>query len=285
MKSFSNQEIADYYDQTEIHYRRAWDLNDSLAMHYGYWRKDTQNFRQSLVHMNEKLAQTAGIKAEDKVLDAGCGLGGSALFLAKNYGCQVIGITLLERHVHQARALAVESQLQHLVQYKKQDYTQTQFPAESFDVIWTNESIVHAADKKAFVKECQRLLKPGGRLIMGEYYWKEERRSEKDQVLLDKWMHAWAIPHLISKEQFISDLKSSGLDLLVFEDITTNIKKSAFRMYYGSFFMTVLSALYRIYNPKVRFFADNHYKGLYYQYPALKKGLWEYRVLLAKKKL
>jgi tocopherol O-methyltransferase len=77
---FTNQDIADYYDQTEIHYRRAWDLEASLAMHYGYWKEDTSSFRESLQHMNEALAHMADIKRDDKVLDAGCGVGGSSIF-------------------------------------------------------------------------------------------------------------------------------------------------------------------------------------------------------------
>ena len=164
---FTNKDIADYYDQTEIHYRRAWDLEASLAMHYGYWRENTKNFRESLQHMNEALAQTVNIQASDKVLDAGCGVGGSSIYLAKKHGCQVIGITLSAKQQASAQSNAQKAGVDQLTRFEQQDFACTTFPDQSFDVVWTLESVVHADDKKVFLKEAFRLLKPGGRLIMG----------------------------------------------------------------------------------------------------------------------
>ncbi len=281
---FTNKDIADYYDQTEIHYRRAWDLEASLAMHYGYWREDTESFRDSLQHMNDALARIANIKRTDRVLDAGCGVGGSSIFLAKNYGCQVTGITLSAKQQASAKANAEKEGLENLTSFDQQDFTNTTFPDASFDVIWTLESVVHASDKQAFLEEAYRLLKPGGRLIMGEYFKKESDFSLKEDRLLKKWLHAWAIPDIERRSSFEQMISKNGFQKTEFHNITAHIRRASWRMFYGSFFMTVLSGLYRIYNPKVSYFADNHYKALFYQYPALRKGLWKYYLVRAEKK-
>ncbi len=283
-KSFSNKDIADYYDQTEVHYRRAWDLEASLAMHYGYWREGTQDFRASLRHMNEELAKMAKIQADDQVLDAGCGVGGSSIFLAQTIGCRVTGISLSNMQIESARKNAQVKRVDTLTSFQRADFTDTPFSSASFDVIWTLESAVHAADKKAFLQEAFRLLRPGGRLIMGEYFKKEEVFKPKEDRLLKKWLHAWAVPDIERVSDFSRLLEEEGFVNQQFRDITPNIQKSAWRMYYGSFFMTFLSGLYRIYNPRVRYFADNHYKALYYQYPALKRKLWKYYLVYAEKK-
>lgn len=283
MEAFSNKEIADYYDQTEVHYRRAWDLEASLAMHYGYWRADTRSFRESLQHMNEALAQTASIQVSDHVLDAGCGVGGSSIFLAGTYGCQVTGITLSAKQQASATTNAKETGLSHLITFEQQDFTCTTFPDQSFDVIWTLESVVHAADKTSFLEEAYRLLKPGGRLIMGEYFKKEAPFSRREDRLLKRWLHAWAIPDIERRKSFERMIREAGFPELQFRNITPHIRKASWRMFYGSFFLTVLSGLYRLYNPKVSHFADNHYKALFYQYPALKTGLWKYYLVYAEK--
>ena len=282
--TFTNQDISDYYDQTEIHYRRAWDLEASLAMHYGFWRPDTQSFRESLQQMNKELAQMAGITLDDQVLDAGCGVGGSAIFLAKTIGCQVKGITLSKKQRDSANLNALNAGVESLATFEMQDFTNTPFEDESFDVIWGLESVVHAQDKIAFLKETQRLLKPGGRLVMGEYYKKEEPLSKREDRLLKKWLHAWAVPDIERLSSFKKMIIEAGFTNAQFKDITPNIRKASWRMFYGSLFLTVLSGLYRMYNPKVSRFADNHYKALYYQYPALRKGLWKYHLVLAYKK-
>ena len=93
-KTFSNQDVANYYDHTAPHYRQFWRLDKSMALHYGFWKPGTKTFKESLENTNAELATLAQIDASDHVLDAGCGVGGSAIFLAKKVGCQATGITL-----------------------------------------------------------------------------------------------------------------------------------------------------------------------------------------------
>ena len=92
-KEISSDEIVHYYDDTISQYRRIWKLNENMAMHYGFWMKDVRNFGAALAKQNEITASRANIQAGEVVLDAGCGVGGSSVFLARR-GCEVKGITL-----------------------------------------------------------------------------------------------------------------------------------------------------------------------------------------------
>ena len=95
--------IVEYYSATENAYRDSWDLDNSLAIHYGYWDEKVHNFSESLLRMNAVMMDAAQIKSTDKVLDAGCGIGGSSFYLAKNIGCDVTGISLSEKQIEYAR--------------------------------------------------------------------------------------------------------------------------------------------------------------------------------------
>ena len=103
-----HKRIIEYYKDTENAYKDSWDLNNSLAIHYGYWDEKVNSFPESLLRMNEIMIETAEIKSTDKVLDAGCGVGGSSIFMATVLGCKVTGITLSERQVQHAKENAAK---------------------------------------------------------------------------------------------------------------------------------------------------------------------------------
>ena len=109
---FNNDDIARYYDLSEVHYRRIWDLGKSRSLHYGYWDKSVRNFHEALLNINRVMADEAGIAGGETVLDAGCGVGGSSTWLARERNCRVTGITLNERQVREALKSAFAGNLQ-----------------------------------------------------------------------------------------------------------------------------------------------------------------------------
>lgn len=276
MGKFSNEQIADYYDTTEVHYDRGWDLRHSLAMHYGYWDEKTRDFRSSLQRMNEALASFGAIQSGERVLDAGCGVGGSSIFLARELGCQVTGISLSEQQVESARKNAAVKGVELSTRFEKADFRSTPFEDASFDVVWALESAVYDPAKHDFLQEAFRLLKPGGRLILGEYIKTAKRMRKRDERVFHQWLNAWAISDLSTLDGLKAAAMAQGFLRMEAKNVTPQIRKSSWRMFYGSFFLTVLSTLYRWYNPKVSPFADKHYLGLRYQYPSLRRQLWAY---------
>ena len=85
-----NNLIAKHYDETLPYYKHLWSRK-SNAIHYGFWDKETKTVEEALLNENNFLAKVADIKSSDKVLDAGCGVGGSSVWIAKNIGARVIG--------------------------------------------------------------------------------------------------------------------------------------------------------------------------------------------------
>ena len=90
----TENDIVNYYEQCQVDYEIVWHLNSQMCMHYGYWDDTTPTLRSALRNMNTKFAAFAEIKPGEKILDAGCGVGGSSVFLAKNFECEEEGITL-----------------------------------------------------------------------------------------------------------------------------------------------------------------------------------------------
>ncbi|MFK5855269.1 MAG: methyltransferase domain-containing protein [Bacteroidota bacterium] len=278
---FTTRDIADYYNQTLNHYQNWWRLDNNLAVHYGIWDENTSNFQDSLANTNKVLMDIADIKSGEKILDAGCGVGGSAFYLAKKRNAIVTGITLSEKQFAYATQKCKEFKLEDRVSFKIEDYTKTSFKDSSFDVVWAIESITSAPEKELFAKEAMRVLKPGGRLIIADYF-KENDNQKNPDKLLKKWNKLWSMAIFLTLVEYKSIFNKAGFSLKSERDVTKEITPTAKRMYWSYLFGGPLAIIYNLFN-KPTPFARNHYKSGLYQYKALKQGLWNYSILLFEK--
>lgn len=103
------------------------------------------------------------VKPEEYVLDAGCGSGLTACYLAKNSGCKIIGIDINSQMIDKACLRAEKEGVSHLTEFKVADVYNLPFGNDSFDLIIA-ESITVFLDKVKVYREFYRVLKPEGRV-------------------------------------------------------------------------------------------------------------------------
>lgn len=278
----TNNAITDYYDACEIDYKLFWDLKKSCAMHAGYWDESTKTLREALERENQILAEMAGIKANDKVLDSGCGIGGSSMFLAKKIGCETVGITLSAKQVETATRIALERNLSSKCTFMQMDFTDLQFKNNTFDVVWGIESYCHAKNKQLAVREAFRVLKPGGTLIIADGFQLQKRLMLKEMEQMKKWLQGWGCEALDSSDEFNSHLYQAGFTDINFKDITEHVMPSSRRLYYISFPAIVFSKVCECLRLRSRI-QTNNIIAAYAQYKTLQKKLWHYGIFTAVK--
>jgi cyclopropane fatty-acyl-phospholipid synthase-like methyltransferase len=171
------------------------------------------------MNVNKYVIDRLDIKPDDVVLDAGCGVGGTAIFIAEKYKSKVFGISLVKKQINNAKENAKKRNVSENTFFSVQSYNSTNFADEKFSKIYAIESACHAEDKKLFIKEAYRTLKPGGKLVVCDYF-VNELNPKKDMARYNRFCSGWAMANLAKKIDYAEYLKKAGFEGLTFEDFT-----------------------------------------------------------------
>ena len=205
--AWTEEKILEHYWGEHIHlgYYSDDDLAKGAGTLLGCKVKDF--IEAKLDFCDEMLAWSECPDKPAKVLDVGCGIGGTSRHLAKTFGSgtQVTGITLSPKQVERATELAKEQNLPN-ASFRVMNALEMEFPADTFDLVWACESGEHMPDKKKYVEEMVRVLKPGGRLVIATWCQRSTPPAftEEDLVNLDYLYKEWAHPYFISIEEYAS---------------------------------------------------------------------------------
>mgnify|MGYP000196777673 CR=1 FL=1 len=220
-----------HYDACYWDYLFAWSSRNDLALHYGYWDETTRSHSDSLLRKNQKLYEAAAIQAEDYVLDAGCGIGGSSIWMAKNHNNRLKAITISAKQAYYAGQHAKRHGVANNVDFEVSDFCKTPYADETFDIVWGLESVCHALDKADFIREAYRVLRKGGRLVVCDGFLTKREIADQDWPAVVDCLNGWAVPNLCLRDEFAGLLAEQKFTNVKFDDITEQTLPSADYMY------------------------------------------------------
>lgn len=218
------QQIQQFYDASSGLWEEIWGEH----MHHGYYGADgteKKERRQAQIDLIEEVLRWAKIEQASHILDVGCGIGGSSLYLAGKYNASVTGITLSPVQATRAKQRAAEFGLCYRANFQVADALNMPFADNSFDLIWSLESGEHMPDKVKFLQECYRVLKPGGKMIVVTWCHRplDTPLTSEEQKHLEEIYRVYCLPYVISLPQYEEIARELPLQNLSTADWSTAV--------------------------------------------------------------
>ncbi|NTW08574.1 MAG: class I SAM-dependent methyltransferase [Anaerolineaceae bacterium] len=234
----------------------------------------------------EELATLCGIGPQRYILDVGCGVGITPCFLAKRYGCRVMGVDIMPGMVERSKERVQREGLSHRVEIRQADAQELPFKDETFDTVITESVTVFPPDKQKAVSEYTRVMKPGGMVALNESVWIQYLPPEEIACWAAQELGANIVP--LTPESWKELLEKAGL-----QEIMSNIRRIDLRdesrglvnRYGCSGTVGIVARMIRLYavNPAYReFIKQVHRKGVT---PAHLEDYFGYGIFTGKKSL
>ena len=214
--AWTSEGILEYYWGEHIHLGYYGEGERKQPLYGG---KDFIEAKYDFVDQMLAFSQTDGAPA--KVLDVGCGIGGTSRYIAKKFPkAEVTGITISPEQRERATQLAAERGVPN-AKFELCDALDMKYADDSFDLVWACESGEHMPDKVKYVEEMTRVLKPGGRIVIATWCQRESPPdfSPKERKTLDYLYGEWTHPYFISIEEYERIMQRTGkLNQIVTDD-------------------------------------------------------------------
>jgi tocopherol O-methyltransferase len=220
MTSTLYQQIQQFYDASSTLWEEVWGEH----MHHGYYGPEgnlSKERRQAQIDLIEEFLRWGMGFSEpsqfSKILDVGCGIGGSTLYLAEKFQAEATGITLSPVQANRATERAQNAQLGQQVNFQVANALEMPFEDDSFDLVWSLESGEHMPNKQQFLRECYRVLKPGGLFLMATWCHRPvsptaPELTDDERKHLAEIYRVYALPYVISLPEYEAMAVKVGFD-------------------------------------------------------------------------
>ncbi|KAI1082270.1 tocopherol O-methyltransferase [Whalleya microplaca] len=233
--------IKKHYEIASDYYYSLWGQH----IHHGYFKSPAETKEQAQVNLINYLLEISSLPKESKVLDVGCGIGGTSRFLAKEHGCRVTGLTISGRQVEIAKRLTqaeaspttssststapstppegegkgvislpsggscefIELDAETMLDHFSADGK----PTAQFDCVWISEALSHFPNKPLFFRSAFALLRPGGRLVIADWFKAPDLTPEQEKADIDPIEDGMLLPPLCTADRYAEMAREAGL--------------------------------------------------------------------------
>ncbi|MDP6715866.1 MAG: methyltransferase domain-containing protein, partial [SAR202 cluster bacterium] len=175
-----------YYDSTDADtfYYEVWGGED---IHVGlYQSHDEAIFDASSRTKATMAGYIEGLNENSRVLDIGSGYGGTARYLAKTYGCKVVALNLSKVQNERHRQMNIEQGLDHLIEVVDGNFEDMPFLDSTFDVVWSQDAILHSEARSNVISEVSRVLDGSGQFVFTDLMQSGSAPADVLQPILDR---------------------------------------------------------------------------------------------------
>ena len=180
------EKAEEYYDSDAANtfYYRVWGGED---IHIGLYKDKQEDIAAASRRTVSSMAgHLRGLSPDARVIDLGAGYGGSARYLAKTHGCHITCLNLSEAQNEINRTKNEEEGLSSLIDVVYGSFENVPLPDQAYDIVWSQDAILHSGQRHKVVQEVARLLKPGGEFIFTDPMQADDCPNGVLQPILDR---------------------------------------------------------------------------------------------------
>lgn len=183
--------------------------NGQLHMWYWYDHEDKVSLPDAVQRVTKKVTDTLGLRSGEHVLDAGCGPGETAVYLAKEHGVRVTGVTVSEFEVARAKQRAQDAGVGDLAGFALDDFMGLSSEDGQFDAVLALESLQNAPDLDQVLAELFRVLRPGGRLSFSDFSLENGSPAER----VERFMDTLKLTRLPTLAEWLDHVRGAGFQI------------------------------------------------------------------------
>ncbi|NEP22553.1 MAG: methyltransferase domain-containing protein [Moorea sp. SIO3I6] len=209
-RTYYNSDSADQF------YATVWGGED---IHVGIYEREDEPVFDASRRTVERVASLLNLNENSSVLDIGSGYGGAARYLAKTFGCHVTCLNVSKVQNQRNSQMNQEQGLGSLIEVIEGSFEDIPYEDEQFDVVWSQDAILHSGNRIQLIKEVQRVMKPGGEFIFTDPMQSDDCPEGLLQPVLDR-IH---LDSLGSIEFYRKAAKVTGLEEIQVIDLTAQL--------------------------------------------------------------
>lgn len=220
MYSSAVHTARDYYNSEDADnfYYNVWGGND---IHIGLYKTPDEDIDAASKRTVERMAAKVQITPETRVLDIGAGYGGAARHLARTYGCKVSCLNLSEVENERNREFNRAEGLDHLIEVKDGSFEDIPYQDNAFDLVWSQDAILHSGDRQRVLEEVTRVLTGKGDFVFTDPMAADHAKKEDLGPILERInLDSMGSPGFYRRE-----LARLGLQSIDFEDLSEYVAK------------------------------------------------------------
>lgn len=208
-----------HYDELDRFYRELWGEH----VHHGLWARGDETPEEAVLALAHLVAERAAVRSGERVCDVGCGYGGTARLLAREYGADVTAITITPAQHAYASSVDRHAGNPH---YLLRDWLDNALPAGRFDAAIAIESTEHMADKARCMTEMARVLRPGGRVVICAWIAAEAATRRQMRWLLEPICREGRLPGMGTEADYRALLEGAGFTVDGADDISAQVQRT-----------------------------------------------------------
>ena len=206
-------DVASHYDRLDGLYRRIW----GEGLHHGLWVDAVKTRAEAADRMTQFVGDRLELRAKERIVDVGCGYGRMMADLAERFGVEAVGMTISRKQWEQAVPGG---------DVRLGDWLENDLPGGEFDAVMAIESLEHMPDPKRAVSEMVRVVKPGGRLVLGCWMSCDQPRDWERRLLIEPIRRDGMLLGMADEREVRRWLREAGAELLRVDDLSRDVERT-----------------------------------------------------------